>query len=116
MVELASVLERTLNVAHTGNVRVIATTLMNPLWVGRSLIDHGTPTFDKCVYMDLASKGGVRIVDTMWPRDQTTREPFTASKRSQIFNYGPEHWEVRYLLSVSPVECPFHADIPCSVG
>lgn len=95
MVELASVLERALNVAHTGNVRVIATSLMNPLFVGRSLVDHGTSTFHECVLMGQTSLDAVHIPDIQFPRNQVLRQPLTASKRSQIFNYGAHHWEVR---------------------
>lgn len=94
ILELTSVLERTLNVAHTGNVGVIATTLMDRLYVGRSLVDHGSPTFHECVKMDMSSQDPIRVPDIMWPRHPVTREPFTASRRSQIFNYGVDQWEV----------------------
>lgn len=95
LVELASVLERTLNVAHTGNVAVIATTLMDPLYVGRSLVDHGSPTFHECLKITQLPKSSVSVPEHRWPRHMETREPFVASRRSQIFNYGIAHWEVR---------------------
>lgn len=94
VVELASVLERTLNVAHTGNVAVIATTLMNRLYVGRSLMDHGTPTFNESVKMGHTHDDAVYVPEVLWPYNSDTREPITASRRSQIFNYGTDHWEV----------------------
>lgn len=101
IVELSSVLERALNVAHTGNVRVIATSLMNPLFVGRSLVDHGTPTLSDHIIMGQTANDPVHIPDIKFPRNHTTRQPLTASKRSQIFNYGVQHWEVR--SSAAPI-------------
>lgn len=98
IVELSSVLERALNVAHTGNVRVIATSLMNPMWIGRSLVDHGTPTFDDRLVMGHTALDPVHIPDVKWPRNETSRLPLSASKRSQVLNYGPQHWEVRITL------------------
>lgn len=107
MVELSSVLERALNVAHTGNVRVIATSLMNPLFVGRSLIDHGTPTFHECVLMGQTAYDPVHIQDVQFPRQQALRQPLTASKRSQILNYGVEHWEVCSPFRYTVILCRF---------
>lgn len=108
IVELMCVLERTLNVAHTGNIAVIATSLMNPLWVGRSLVTHGTPTFHPCLKMgQTASQGRVTIPPDQWPRHKVTRQPLTCTKRSIIFNYGNQQWEVCSLplpvpLSMNP--------------
>src|ERR1700684_4192268 len=45
VVELCSVLERALAYAHTGNAKVIATSLMRPLWLVKSLLEQGLPTF-----------------------------------------------------------------------
>lgn len=87
-------LERTLNVGHTGNVAVIATTLMDRLYVGRSLIDHGSPTFHECVKTGHTRSDIVNIPDVLWPRHHDTKEPLSASRRSQIFNYGVDQWEV----------------------
>lgn len=67
-----SVLERALNVAHTGNVRVIATSLINPMFVGRSLVNHSTPTFHECVVMDHTALDAVHIPDLKFPRSQAT--------------------------------------------
>ncbi|KAF7970095.1 hypothetical protein HWV62_25024 [Athelia sp. TMB] len=98
IIELSSVLERALNVAHTGNTQVIATALMNPLWVGRSLVDHGTPTFPDSVIIGHTMQDGVHIPQSRWPRHQIHQLPLTASKRSQILNYGVEQWEHIYPL------------------
>lgn len=113
IVELASVLERTLNVAHTGNVGVIATTLMDRLYVGRSLVDHGSPTFHDCIKMGLSPQDTLHVPDILWPRHPVTREPFTASRRSQIFNYGMDQWEVS-RLPTSSLACGYRC-APTSV-
>lgn len=94
IVELMSVLERTLNVAHTGNVSVIATSLMNPLWVGHSLVSHGTPTFHPCLNMAHTSTDAVYIPEAKWPQNKDTGQPCTSSRCSQVFNYGIAQWEV----------------------
>ena len=90
-----SILERTLNYAHTGNTRVIATSLMKPLFVGQSLIKHGTPTFSDVLRLGKTSGDRPYIPDRYWPRDALTQQPRVASKRSQILTYGAEQWEVR---------------------
>ena len=103
MVEFISVLERTLNYAHTGNTGCIATTLMNPLWVGMSLIEHGSPTFRDIVDLGTSGDGGrVGVPENLWPRHSITKMPLTASKRSQILTYGAIHWEVSYSASIGP--------------
>lgn len=133
IVELMCVLERTLNVAHTGNVGVIATSLMNPLWVGRSLVAHGTPTFHPCVKMGHASsQNRVFIPEEQWPRHKQTCQPLTSAKRSLTFNYGIQQWEVRLIplrfmhhtpypispsvdiaaYAINPQLCPFDASRP----
>lgn len=93
-VELISVFERIYNFGNTGNAAVIATTLMNPLWVGLSLPEHGTPTFSSLLEMGKTAKDATYISDVNWPRNHLTKAPHTASKRSQIKNYGINHWEV----------------------
>jgi hypothetical protein len=96
-IEITSVIERTINFAHTGSTRVIATTLMNPLWVGLSLIDHGTPTFRDLLEMGETAADLPYISDRLWPRHPTTKLPFFASKRAQILTYGAKHWEVCHI-------------------
>lgn len=93
-VEIMSVFERTINFAHTGSARVLATTLMNPLWVGLSLIDHGTPTFRDLLVMGETASDRPYVPERLWPRHPTTKLPFVASKRAQILTYGAKHWEV----------------------
>lgn len=111
IVELSSVLERALNVAHTGNVRVIATSLMNPLLVGRSLLDHGTPTFSQSVIMGHTAKDSVFITEAEWPCHSSSKLPLTSSKRSQIFNYGINHWEVSLPIHLGRGRHAFHMAI-----
>lgn len=87
-------LERTHNYAHTGNGRVIATGLMNPLFVGMALPKHGMPTFSDILKFGATSKDMPYISDKDWPRHALTKQPRIASKRAQILTYGIEHWEV----------------------
>jgi hypothetical protein len=93
-VELMSVLERTLNVAHTGNIRVIATRLMNVLHVGLALVEHGFPAFFPELVIPSASSEAPYIKDINWPRVTKTGMPIVASKRAQMLTYGPNHYEV----------------------
>ena len=91
-------LERTHNYAHTGNARVVATSLMNPLFVGMALIKHGMPTFSDILKMGETSTDVPYILDKNWPRHALTKQPRFASKRAQILTYGNDHWEVGPVL------------------
>ncbi|KAG2358122.1 hypothetical protein BDR07DRAFT_1489883 [Suillus spraguei] len=74
IIELCSVLERTLAYAHMGNAKVIATSLMRPFWLVQSLLQQGLPTLSTKIQISSSSL--------------TT--PIT---RSQILTYGQNHFE-----------------------
>ncbi|KAG1823912.1 uncharacterized protein BJ212DRAFT_1327078 [Suillus subaureus] len=79
-VELCSVLERALAYAHTGNSKVIATSLMRPLWLVKSLLEQGLPTFAPSVRFSHTPCVPVAISPSEWP---------TLTN----MNYGNDHFE-----------------------
>lgn len=103
MVEFCSVLERALNFMHTGNTAVIATTVMNPLWIGRAILKDGFPCLNPKIVQIVNSKH-VQIDAVQWPQDFRHHRPHSSSRRSQILTYGESHFNVRWslLLYISP--------------
>jgi hypothetical protein len=87
------VVERALNYLHTGNVAVIATSVMNPLWIGRSIIQDGLPSINKDI---VRTQRGSRILVKMdqWPFDKGRNLPRSVSKRAQGLTYGDAHHNV----------------------
>ncbi|KAG2365886.1 hypothetical protein BDR07DRAFT_1373987 [Suillus spraguei] len=93
VVEICSVLERALAYAHTGNAKVIATSLMRPLWLVKSLLEQGLPTFAPSVRFSNAPCIPVAISPADWPTITNMNVPAIASKRSQMLTYGNDHFE-----------------------
>ncbi|KAG2346319.1 hypothetical protein BDR05DRAFT_997329 [Suillus weaverae] len=93
VVELCSVLERTLAYAHTGNARVLASKLMRPLWLVQSLLEQGLPTFAPSVRMTSSISNPIAISAADWPTSDNLNVPAIASKRSQVLTYGNDHFE-----------------------
>ena len=91
LVEFCASLERALNFMHTGNAAVIATSLMNPLWIGLGIIQDGLP----CINTKLipAFLSTLIIDDEVWPYNDK-QQPKSASKGSQFRNYGEAHFNV----------------------
>jgi hypothetical protein len=100
LVELCSVVERALNYLHTGNAAVIATSVMNPLWIGRAIIEDGMPSINKDI---VHAQRGSRILVKMdqWPFDKGNNLPKSVSKRAQGLTYGDGQYNVstRYLYT-----------------
>jgi hypothetical protein len=95
-VEVCSVAERALNYMHTGNTAVIATSVMNDLWIGTSIVTDGLPCFNpdivKIVQNSQTSK---LIVDPKkWPYDHVKHQPKSCSGRAQILTYDLNHFNV----------------------
>jgi hypothetical protein len=86
------VAERALNYMHTGNVAVIATSVMNPLWVGNAIICDGLPCFNSKIVS--LRHNTVSVVVDRWPFDHVRHHPKTSSKAAQIFSYGTSHFNV----------------------
>jgi hypothetical protein len=91
LVELCSALERALNFMHTGNVAVIATSAMNPLWIGLSIIHDGLPCINPAVVPSLTPT--VFIEKLRWPFN-TRVLPVSASRCAQIRTYGLGQYNV----------------------
>jgi hypothetical protein len=110
MVEFCSVLERALNFMHTGNTAVIATTVMNPLWIGRAILKDGFPCLNPLIVHIINSKH-VQINALHWPQDLSQNKPHSSSRRSQLLTYGESHFNVRYyflrLVCLSPQSNPW---------
>ena len=97
-VELCSALEHALNFMHTGNVSVIATSAMNPLWIGLSVILDGHPCINPTIVPSLTS---TRLVnDLQWPRNNKG-QPTSASRGAQIRTYSQGHFNVSCFLLFS---------------
>lgn len=119
VIEVLSMLERTLNYAHTGNAAVLCKKLMDRSWLSLGLIKDGFP----CLSDAFLAHGGLLLGEltvhsTGWPIDLKTHRPLTSSKRSQQLTYGDAFYEVclqicTILLSPSLfIACPYI----CSVG
>ncbi|KAF8872027.1 hypothetical protein BD779DRAFT_1477818 [Infundibulicybe gibba] len=103
VVELCSVLERTLNYMHTGNASVIATTVMNPMWIGRAIVQDGLPCLNpQNVMIQHPSK--VHISHQHWPYDRVLHLPYSSSRKSQVINFGKHHFNECSYGGVNPPE------------
>lgn len=100
MIEVCSVLERALNFMHTGNTAVIATTVMNPLWIGRAILKDGFPCLNPGI-IKLTNKRYIVVEEQLWPYNGALHRPHSSSKRSQTLTYGESHFNVRPVLSSS---------------
>jgi hypothetical protein len=93
VVELCSVAERALNYMHTGNVAVIATRVMNPLWIGRAIIQDGIPCINP-KYVNIGLSSQLVIYAEQWPYNNSKYQPLTCSNRAQTLTYGDTHFRV----------------------
>jgi hypothetical protein len=91
-VELCAVLERALNYMHTGNVKVIATSVMNPMWIGQALLEDGLPCLNPSI---------VRFFSQTWELSAMEMKPTysagvpnTAAKRVILYNYNATVYNV----------------------
>ena len=92
---MCSVAERALNYMymHTGNVAVIATSVMNPMWIGHSIVYDGIPCFNpRIVHID--GHGLPNVEKSSWPYDSTIQQPMSSAKKSQIYVYGTQIGQV----------------------
>ncbi|KAL7278842.1 hypothetical protein ACG7TL_007859 [Trametes sanguinea] len=91
-VELIACLERVLNYAYTGAAQALPRQLMYGIWAGRSLLQTGFPML--WIGLSFTGESGaipaVRV--NLWPLDQETKRPLTASKCAQEITYGAPHY------------------------
>ncbi|KAF8221753.1 hypothetical protein L208DRAFT_1529442 [Tricholoma matsutake] len=86
-VEMCSITERALNYMHTGNVAVIVTMIMNPLWIGQGIIQDGIPCYNpEMVTIDGSCM--IRVDRDMWPYNPKTHQPRTSARTSQLYVYN----------------------------
>jgi hypothetical protein len=90
LVELCAVLERALNYMHTGNAKVLATTVMRPLWTSQALVQHGLPALSPIVRPGTAMTDPITVLAPDWPVNPATLHPYSAAHRSQVFTYGSQ--------------------------
>jgi hypothetical protein len=111
-VELCSAVERSIAYAHTGNAKVIATSLMGPLWLSHSLLNDGLPTLSRDIVRIISGDSVEVLIHThLWPINGQYKIPVIASKKSQILTYGLEHYTVHLNVtfhSKSPLMATFY--------
>ena len=96
-VELCAVLERALNYMHSGNTKVIATSVMNPLWIGKALLEDGLPCLNPKMVRFHATTWEVR--GEYWPYDRSTGIPKSAAKCVFDTNYSGAIYNVSTTYS-----------------
>lgn len=96
VIEVTAMLERALNYMHTGNPKVIHSTTMNPLFIGLSIVDCGTPYFSTVIKM------GTDLVYTpeQWP-ESVPGVPASAARRSAFVTYDRALENVSSYFSVT---------------
>jgi hypothetical protein len=120
LVELCSVAERALNYMHTGNAAVIATSVMNPLWIGRAIIQDGMPCINP-KYMNIGLSSQLVIYAEQWPYNNSKYLPLTCSNRAQTLTYGETHFKVsaKYIYLFvwhainSAIQCLLNGGVFC---
>lgn len=101
MVEMCAMLERALAYAHTGNAKVLASSIMRPFWLIRSLLQQGWPTMAPTICLITTTAIPVSVSPSNWPIVTRSNLPAIASQRAQIITYGLEHFEASsYFVSI----------------
>jgi hypothetical protein len=100
MIELCAMLERALAYGHTGNAKVLASSMMRPFWLIRSLLQQGWPTMAPTIGLVTNTTIPVSVSPANWPIVTRTNLPAIASKRAQIITYGLEHFEASVYMSL----------------
>lgn len=92
-VELCCALERTLAYAYTGNAKVLSKSLLDPLFLSRSLLYHGLPTINTNIIKILATNHHRVVINCkFWPSG--VNGPLTCSQGSHQMRYGTASWLV----------------------
>ena len=101
-VEFMSMLERTLNYAHTGSGRVLTRTLMDRVFLSLGIVNDGFPVINSAFldFNKLAIDRTVVVYTDHWPLDKTTKAPVICSKRCQQLTYNESHAQVRYNIII----------------
>lgn len=86
VIEVLACAERALNFMHTGNPAVIKTSVMNPLWIGRSIINDGVPSFNQSI-VKLSSRDAAKLIFCQWPYDDVRNLPKSTSESALRYRY-----------------------------
>ncbi|KIM65726.1 hypothetical protein SCLCIDRAFT_8157 [Scleroderma citrinum Foug A] len=93
-VEFVSMLECTLNYAHTGNTAVLCKKLMDCSWFSLGLLEDGFPALsDAFIALGALSMEQLVVCGDNWPVESRTCRPLTSSRRSQQLMYGKAHYK-----------------------
>jgi hypothetical protein len=96
-VELCAVLERALNFMHSGNIKVIVPTIMNPMWISKALIQDGMPCLNPSIVRFYSDSWELCMKEIKY--HMFARNPSSAAKCVILYNYGPCVYQVSNLLS-----------------
>ncbi len=102
-VELCAILERALNYMHSGNTKVIATSIMNPMWIGRALLHDGLPCLNDVMVKFIPSSW--EVLSEHLPYNKATGTPLSAARSVIIYNYD----EIVYGVSISQILSAVHS-------
>ncbi len=92
--EAIAVFERALNYCHTGNTKVLSTSIMNPLWVSLSLMQDGLPSVNPRFLLISDGDEPVSLASVAWPVSKRYNIPLLASQASNIWHYSAHFNEV----------------------
>lgn len=91
-IKLCAVLERALNYIHSRNTKVIATSIINPMWIGHALIKDGLPLLNKTMVKFFPSSWQVQGECLLY--DIRNRTPKSAATAAILFNYDHTAYSV----------------------
>lgn len=95
LLEVIAIAERALNFAYSGNPKVLARKIMDPMWVSLSLVHTGWPTF----YTPLSINGHqISLSAKEYPYNHTSGYPLMASSRVIEVTYGDQVAKVCCVL------------------
>ncbi|KAG1748544.1 hypothetical protein EDB19DRAFT_2022736 [Suillus lakei] len=94
MIELCAMLEHALAYPHTGNAKILSSSLMRPFWLVRSLLQQGWPTMAPIIHLVTTTIIPISVSPADWPVVTCSNLPAIASKHSQIVNYGLDHFKL----------------------
>ena len=98
VIEVVSVLERTLAMAYTGDARVIVKDLMVPFGLKQSLLDLGLPSITRLLKFDSDITSSFLRDPGSWPLT-ACKEPGIASMQAQTLTYGHDHYAVSPIFT-----------------
>lgn len=87
LTEITACAERALNFMHTGNPAVIKTSIMNPLWIGRAIVNDGVPSFNPNI-VRLSHNSIVKVIFSGWPYDNTRNLPKSTTESAIRYRYN----------------------------